>query len=125
MSYFVLTVLAVLASVADLAGGVAALVQAGEDLRRHVALPRQRRLRDRHKIRENQNLVECEGPVGVHPVVHGGVVGHLVRLGPLPVRKEHAVDVSLLILEGVQALQYRRLRDRVLALRREQGRAHR
>ena len=69
------------------------------------------------KVREDEELLEPKGPVGVNPVVHRRVVADLVRGGALAVGPEYPVDVAAVILEGVQALQDGGLCDEVLALR--------
>ena len=63
----------------------AALDEAGELPCGDVALAGEPGLRDLEEVGEDEELLESEGPVGVGPVVHRGVVGDLVGAGALPV----------------------------------------
>ena len=67
--------------------GEAPFDEAGELPGGDVALPRESRLRDLEEVCEDEKLLESEGPVGVGPVVHRGVVGDLVGAGALPVKQ--------------------------------------
>ena len=101
-------------------------------------LPCKRGSEDVEEICEDNKLLHLESSVCVRPVVHAGVVVHLginksetssminsfllssptdlVWLGALPVSEEHSVQMSPLVLKGVETLQHRGLGDHVLAL---------
>ena len=70
----------------------ASLDEAGELPRGDVALPGESRLGDLEEVCENEELLESEGPVGVGPVVHRGVVGDLVGASALPVKQIAVVN---------------------------------
>ena len=87
-------------------------------------LPGKWSLRDEHKVGEDQEFLQLESTVGVDSIVHGRIVGDLVRGSALSVGEEHPVDVLVHLLKGVQTLKDRCLGARVLALGGKHGRSN-
>ena len=100
-----------------LVSGVAPLFKTGKKSLLSVALSGEISLRNVQLIGEDEKFLEPKCPVGVNAIVHRGEVADLVWAGSLSVSPRHSVDMPLVVLKRMQALEYRGFSDKVLALK--------